>query len=271
MTMDSNVFKFPSNASRAQARKPRADAPIMLPSEAILDNRFSVTAENGRLRIERREVWWTAEAATNYWRRRIDFNSAIERAKSMGTPEGRSHPAAEERSPLVEKWRAAIVRQLLTPAWDVASVKWKQMAMAKDSYLGVKPERIERAIADDLAFLAAHPTKRSNSEAMAHRREFHDAMRQRIRDVAASRDLSDEEIKPALTLKHHEVAKFVEKHGVNWPWLLEGKGRMFESDPITLGPETTGSEIAAVVKTLRPADQETVRGMVREFLQEHDQ
>jgi hypothetical protein len=32
-------------------------------------------------------------------------------------------------------------------------------------------------------------------------------MRRRIRDVAASRDLSDEEIQPALTLKHQEIAR----------------------------------------------------------------
>jgi hypothetical protein len=87
----------------------------------------------------------------------------------------------------------------------------------------VKSDRIERAIADDLAFLAAHPVRQSNSEAMARRREFKEAMRQRIRDIAASRDLSDEEIKPVLKLKHHEIAEFTEKHGVNLEWLLEGR------------------------------------------------
>ncbi|UPK35165.1 hypothetical protein IVB18_45555 [Bradyrhizobium sp. 186] len=39
--------------------------------------------------------------------------------------------------------------------------------------------------------------RRTKSDAMARRREFKLAMRQRIRDIAASRDLSDEEIKPA--------------------------------------------------------------------------
>jgi hypothetical protein len=39
-------------------------------------------------------------------------------------------------------------------------------------YAGVGSERIERAIADDLAFLAARPTRRTNSETMARRREF---------------------------------------------------------------------------------------------------
>ena len=97
------------------------------------------------------------------------------------------------------------------------------------SYLPVKPERVERVIADDVAFLAAHPTRRSNSEALAHRREFKEAMRQRIRDIAASRDLSDEEIRPVLKLKHHEIACFSEAHGVSLEWLLEGKGRIFKS------------------------------------------
>jgi hypothetical protein len=71
---------------------------------------------------------------------------------------------------------------------------------------------------------------------MARRREFKEAMRRRIRDVAASRDLSDAEIKAALTLKHHEIARFGEQHGVNFEWLLEGKGRVFEKDPITINP-----------------------------------
>jgi hypothetical protein len=75
--------------------------------------------------------------------------------------------------------------------------------------------------------LAAHPIRHNNSEAMARRREFKEAMRRRIRDIAASRDFSYEEIKPALTLKHHEIARFSEQHGVNIEWLLEGKGRIF--------------------------------------------
>jgi hypothetical protein len=48
-------------------------------------------------------------------------------------------------------------------------------------------------------------------------REFKTAMRQRIKEIAASRNLSDKEIKPAP------------KHGVNLEWLLEGEGRIFKS------------------------------------------
>jgi len=216
-----------------------------------------------------------AEAATRYLRVRLDFEHAVSWAKQMGTAEGRSHPAVNEddRMPIVGRYRAALVKQLLTPAPDATSVKWKQMALARGQhrYTDVKPERIERAIADDLAFLAAHPVRRPNSEAMARRREFKDAMRQRIRDIAASRDLSDEEIKPVLKLKHHAIARFTEVHGVNLEWLLEGKGRIFEKDPITLNPNMTGSEFAAVVTTLPMADQQAIGAMVREILQERDQ
>jgi hypothetical protein len=212
-----------------------------------------------------------AEAATRYWRQRLDFEAAVSWAQRMELPEGRSHPAVDEgnRMPMVGRYRAALVKQLLTPAPDANSVKWKQMALARGQhrYTDVKPERIERAIADDLAFLAAHPVRRSNSEAWAHRREFKDAMRQRIRDEAASRDLSDEESKPVLKLKHHEIAEFTEKHGVNIEWLLEGKGRIFKKDPIRLSPNSTGAEFAAGVATMPMADQQAIRTMVRDLSQ----
>jgi hypothetical protein len=92
----------------------------------------------------------------------------------------------------------------------------------------LKPDRVKQAIAEDLAWLAAHPVRHNNSEAALRRREFKEAMRRRIRDVAASRDLSDEEIRPALRLKHEEIARFSERHGVTIEWLLEDKGRIFK-------------------------------------------
>jgi hypothetical protein len=89
-----------------------------------------------------------------------------------------------------------------------------------------------------------------------------------IRDVAASRDLSDEEIKPALTLKHQEIARFSEQHGVNIGWLLEGRGRVFMKDPITVNPNMTGSEFAAVVRTLPAAEQRLIEARLREMLRQ---
>ncbi len=194
------------------------------------------TASNGRLRNKRRAIWWAAEAATRYWSLRLDFERAVGTAQRYEIPEGSNHPVvdnAKDRQ-LVQCFREAVVRQLLTPAWDVASIKWKQTTFARNQhrYVDVKPERIKRAIADDEAWLAAHPVRRKDSEAAQRRRDFREAMRRRIRDVAASRDLSDEEIKPALTLRHQKIAQFSEQHGVRIEWLIEGKGSIFKPAPI---------------------------------------
>lgn len=110
--------------------------------------------------------------------------------------------------------------------------------------------------------------RRTNSSAMARNREFKDAMRQRIKDVAASRDLSEDEIKPAMTCKHQAIGEFAKKHGVNLEWLIAGKGRIFEKDPIVLGPNSTGSEFAAVVAMMPKAEQDMIEAMVDQILQE---
>jgi hypothetical protein len=127
---------------------------------------FSITAANGILRKERYEVWRMAEAAVNYWRARMKFHNALACAQQNEIPEGRLHLAIDEKEymPMVDKWRAAIARQFLTPAPTAAAINWKKDALARGhhEYTGVKPERIERAIADDLAFLAAHPVCQSN-------------------------------------------------------------------------------------------------------------
>jgi hypothetical protein len=124
----------------------------------------------------------------------MDFESAVSIAQSRDIPEGRFHPDVSLKDlRLVDRWREALVKQLLTPAADILSVTWKKAALAQGQYryVGVSDQRIERAIAEDLAFLAAHPIRHKNSEAMAHRREFKEAMRRRIRDVASSRDPSE--------------------------------------------------------------------------------
>src|ERR1019366_8901716 len=211
-------------------------------TEAMPDDRpaagssLSATAKNGRVRVDRREAWQMAEAARHYWEVRLKFEDQIRHVQKMGMSEGRSHPALEwdDRWPLLDKWRAAIAKQLLTAAPDAAAVKWKQATLANggSKRAGLSPERVERAIADDLAFLAAHPVRRSNSEAMARSREFKEAMRRRIRDIAATRDLSDDEIRPVLRLKHSEIGEFCRKHGVSLQWLLEGAGPIFKKYPI---------------------------------------
>jgi hypothetical protein len=135
---------------------------------------LSPTAQNSRLRQQRREVWRRAAATTEYWSARIDFERAVVRAQDLELPEGRRHPALDRDYDMVRLWREALVKQLLTPAWDVASVNWKKKELARGEHRHIqfKSERIERAIADDLAFLASHPVGQSKrSRRRAHRKE----------------------------------------------------------------------------------------------------
>ena len=82
-----------------------------------------LSAKNGCLRKKRYEAWREAEAATRYWRARLGFYNALSFAQNMGISEGHSRPAVitEDRWSLVEGWRAAFVKQLLTPAPLAAS------------------------------------------------------------------------------------------------------------------------------------------------------
>src|SRR5271154_1082313 len=157
----------------------------------------SATAINSDLRKERRDVWWAAEALTRCWRARLEFEQTSSMPCLADSPEGRQF-YQERKTWLLDsiaKWREALMAQLLTPAPDTGAVTWKRATFAKEQHkhTDVDPKKIERAIADDLAWLAAHPTRRSNSEAMARSREFKIAMRQRIKEIAAARNLSDEE------------------------------------------------------------------------------
>jgi hypothetical protein len=122
---------------------------------------LTVTCQNRRLRDARREVWREADTIRQYWKARLEMESAIE----DGLPEGNNHTQhnPDERRTLLANWRQAIAQQLLTPAPGAAAVAWKKLALAggQHEFTDVKTERIERAIADDLAFLAAHPVRQS--------------------------------------------------------------------------------------------------------------
>jgi hypothetical protein len=155
----------PPTSSTCSTVKPVEEACIDPPSTEAM----TATAKNGRLREQREESWRRAEAATRYWRVRMTFHDAISQAQRMEISEGRNHPIvdSDDRTPIVRQWREALARQVLTPAPDANSVKWKHVVLDSGdlAYTGVKPERVERAIADDLAFLAAHPVRQSNRKA----------------------------------------------------------------------------------------------------------
>ena len=286
--MSCDIIQF-SNVARPTRRVSGKQAPAEVSDKRPLGQRMreakpalpptaTETAKNSRIRIARRDAWWTAGRTMDYWRARLDWQDAIETAQRHGIADSASLPlfGGESRFDLVDKWREALVKQLLTPAPDLAAISWKRAKLASRDFphLPTRKERVERVIADDVAFLDAHPTRRSdasNSEAMARKREFNEAMRERIREIAASKNLSKEEIKPALSLKHYKLVTFVEEHGINWAWMLEGVGRVFTDDPIRLSPNSSAQGFAAVVAGMPPSDQQTIRTLVRDIVQERDQ
>jgi hypothetical protein len=121
------------------------------------------TAKNARIRIARRDAWWHADRVADYWRVRMDWHNALEIAQQYGIADSASFPSAKNETlfGLVDKWHEADAKKLLIPAPDLAAITWKRAKLKSSDfpYLPVKKERVERAIADDVAFLEAHPTR----------------------------------------------------------------------------------------------------------------
>jgi len=145
---------------RRRARKPELPPPA------------TETAKNSRIRIARRDAWWHADRVIGYWRARLDWCRALELSQKYGIADSASFPSAENESPygLVDKWREAVAKKLLTPAPDLAAITWKRAKLASSDfpYVPVKKERVEQAIADDVPFLAAHPSRRSQDPLQEH-------------------------------------------------------------------------------------------------------
>ena len=99
----------------------------------------------------------------DYWRARLDWQCALEIAQQYGIADSDSFPSAknEDRFWLVDKWREAVGKKVLTPAPDLSAITRKRAKLKSSDFprLPVEKERVEWAIADDVAFLAAHPTR----------------------------------------------------------------------------------------------------------------
>jgi len=193
------------------------------------------TAKNSRLRDARKNAWHEAQTRVEYFHRRMEFDSVVERMQDMGLPEGNLHPVPMDRGEAVRLWRAALVAQFLLPAPNGGDVAWKKtrLAIGEIERAGMTRERARNVIDRDTAFLAAHPTKKSkpmSAEAKEQRRNFKEAMRRRIKEFAASRDIPDDEIRPVLSLRHRHIAEFATTYNVSLQWLLEGAGPMQEHD-----------------------------------------
>jgi hypothetical protein len=158
--MSAEVITFPGHSKRRMSRIEINQEPER---PARIEGELTVTCKNKRLRKSRRDAWWEADATRIYWRARWDMEDAISGAQRHGIPEGSNHPQYDpnERSTLLRNWREAVAQQLLTPAPDTAAVAWKKAALksGQHRYTDVKTERIERAIAADIEWLTAHPTR----------------------------------------------------------------------------------------------------------------
>ena len=94
----------------------------------------------------------------------MDWHGTLGTAQRYGIADSASFPSAENESQyaLVATWREAVAKQLLTPAPDLGAVTWKRTKLKSRDFchLPINAARAEQAIADDVAFLDAHPTRR---------------------------------------------------------------------------------------------------------------
>ena len=54
------------------------------------------------------------------------------------------------------------------------------------------------------------------------RRAFNEALRARMRLIAAQRGVPDDQMKWLGRIRHHDLVKFVSKHQLDWNWVLLG-------------------------------------------------
>jgi hypothetical protein len=128
------------------------------------DEGETITLRNKHLRDARKDAWREADTIREYWKARLEMERAIARAQRRGVAEGDAHPPYDpnDRWTILANYRHAIAQQMLTPAPDGTAITWKRAQLAGRGFkhLPTKAERIERVIAEDVAFLAAHPTRR---------------------------------------------------------------------------------------------------------------
>jgi hypothetical protein len=122
----------------------------------------STTAESARPREQRRKLWKKAEITTAYWCALVDLMQITSIAQREGVfgSGADSQTSIKAYMSLVESHQGAVSKQLLTPAPTLAALNWKRAQLGKTSLSRETKERVEKAIADDVAFLNAHPTRR---------------------------------------------------------------------------------------------------------------
>jgi hypothetical protein len=61
-----------------------------------------------------------------------------------------------------------------------------------------------------------------NEKGKLERRAFDEALRARMRLIAAQRGVSDDKMKWLGRIRHHDLVEFVRKHQLDWNWVLLG-------------------------------------------------
>lgn len=164
--IDLSKFKRPEPTKGAlqayrEGQEAKLEAMVM---QLATPEKLSPTAKNLRLRMARKGDWRIARRTTDYWRARMDWEYSLEVAQAYNIADSNEFIKAQRpvHHTLLELWRVALVKQMLTPAPDMAAVHWKQAQFKRGEHrwVAVKPEKIEQAIESDIEWLKAHPTSR---------------------------------------------------------------------------------------------------------------
>jgi hypothetical protein len=166
--MSAEIFQF---SAPARPVRPVIDNRVLTPMQRRREGKPELpppateTAKNSRIRSARRDAWWHACRVSEYWRARLEWHETLGIAQKWEIGDSASFPSTENenRLSLLDTWRAAVAKQLVTPAPDLGAVTWKRAKLKSGDFLHlpIKAERAEQAIADDVAFLAAHPVGQS--------------------------------------------------------------------------------------------------------------
>ena len=142
--------------------------PILNRRERPLPEPLTETCKNQRLRDQRKAAWNRARHTTDYWHASLKWSHALSCAQSNGIQEALEYDKVDysDSHALVDKWREALAKQILTNAPDQLAVLWKkaQLRSGDTQRAGLKPEHVELVIARDLEFLDAHPTRKPSKK-----------------------------------------------------------------------------------------------------------
>lgn len=124
-----------------------------LPAADLVDVQYNLL-----LRRARNDAWRKADAKTKYLLAKWEMECARDLYRTLFYGDETCKAGWDG----IKAARQARAEQILTPAPDQAAVRWKKNA-SKDRFLPIDNAKIERAIAEDEAWLAAHPAKRAHS------------------------------------------------------------------------------------------------------------